>query len=61
MSADLDFYRIRERTERERAIGAENPIARAIHAELAERYAEIVANLTGSTAEPPVRPTGVPD
>ena len=43
MSAD--YWRVRERAERAAAKKAESPLARAVHQELAQEYAERVRGL----------------
>ncbi|MDV3458632.1 hypothetical protein RZN05_16660 [Sphingomonas sp. HF-S4] len=45
MSDNLDYYRMRERQERERAERAEDTTAKCVHLELAERYSALVQDL----------------
>jgi hypothetical protein len=40
---DLDYYRRRERQEREHAARAEDNAARRLHLEMAERYSAMLA------------------
>ncbi|TGX53405.1 hypothetical protein E5A73_11200 [Sphingomonas gei] len=43
-SRDLEYYRRRERQERDHAARAENTVAQQVHLELAERYSSLLQN-----------------
>jgi hypothetical protein len=50
--SSADYWRARERAERAAAESASSPLARGVHQELAEEYAERVRRLQGPGAEP---------
>lgn len=41
---DLDYFRLREQQERERAERSDDTLARRIHQEMAERYSALLRN-----------------
>lgn len=47
---DLDYYRKRERQERECAIRTEDTIARRLHLEMAERYSRLLGDIAPNAA-----------
>jgi hypothetical protein len=47
---DLEYYRRRERQEREHAARADDSIARRVHLEMAERYSAMLQNPAASAA-----------
>jgi hypothetical protein len=44
---DLDYYRMRERKERESAERCDDMTARRVHLEMADRYSEKVRDVEG--------------
>jgi hypothetical protein len=54
MSNDLEYYRRRERQEREKAAVSDDQGARKIHLEMAKRYSTMLAD-AGFVAMPPAQ------